>query len=277
MSTPKTDPLESNGSLSMTSSAPVTNRSRFHFQQVWFDRDVREEWESLTQPIRDGRPLRVLEIGSFEGASTTWILDNLLDHPKSTIVAIDTFKGGMEHQAAAGFAETKQPEEAPTNNEVSHANGRAADGNNYQLLTLEERFLSNVKQCRNFNKLRVLKAWSQDALVTLIQEGSAFDFIYIDGSHVALDVLHDAVLSWRLLAVGGTLVFDDYGWKGYNEDVYNPRIAIQAFMSCAAHETEAKETEGQVWLTKVPIKVMPTSNSDAALYYWDLPRWKLAR
>ncbi|MCZ6464828.1 MAG: class I SAM-dependent methyltransferase [Proteobacteria bacterium] len=41
----------------------------------------------------------------------------------------------------------------------------------------------------------------------------AGDFIYIDGCHEAACVLLDAVLSWDLLKVGGTMIFDDYVWS----------------------------------------------------------------
>ena len=36
-----------------------------------------------------------------------------------------------------------------------------------------------------------------------------YDIIYIDGSHEARDVLEDAVLAYRLLKIGGLLIFDD--------------------------------------------------------------------
>lgn len=39
-----------------------------------------------------------------------------------------------------------------------------------------------------------------------------FDLVYIDGSHLRLDVLSDASMAWRLLREGGVMVFDDYEW-----------------------------------------------------------------
>ncbi len=42
----------------------------------------------------------MVEIGSFEGRSTLWILENLLRHPDSRMHCIDTFAGGAEHGAA---------------------------------------------------------------------------------------------------------------------------------------------------------------------------------
>ena len=249
------------------------DRSQYHFEHNWFEL-IRPEWERLTSPLRDGRRLRVLEIGSFEGASTTFILDNLLSHPESHMVAIDSFQGGMEHREDPAN-EPKHSEHDASETPSQSKYSRARDPKEYDLSTLERRFMSNVRQSNNFDKLKVMKALSQNALVTLVQEQAEFDFIYVDGSHVAFDVLHDAVLCWRMLALGGTLVFDDYAWKGYNEDVYNPRVAISAFAKCVENAAEPCETESQLWLKKVPNRVKPTRNEDESLYYWDRPTWQM--
>lgn len=224
------------------------DRRSFTFQHDWFEL-IRPEWEERTAHLR-GTELRVLEIGVFEGCSTTWILDNLMSHPQSTMVAVDTFQGGMEHQ------DQRDP-----------GSDQAADP--YQLSTLKGRFHDNVGKCKQVAKLRVMHMRSDDALIRLRQDGSRFDFIYIDASHVAIDVLHDAVLSWQMLEEGGTLVFDDYSWRGFIEDCYNPRIAIKAFVKCARPEVECAETESQLWVKRVRNCVPATPNPDPALYYWD--------
>ena len=60
-----------------------------------------------------------------------------------------------------------------------------------------------------------------------------FDFIYIDGSHQAPDVLFDALLGFELLRVGGIMVFDDYLWQepleGGTDPIPCPKIFIDAF------------------------------------------------
>ena len=218
------------------------DRKRFLFQHTWFDDFVRPEWEEHISHLR-GKRLSILEVGSFEGASTTWLLDNLMSHPDSTLIAVDTFEGGMEHQDAE-------------------------QAKKYGLATLEQRFRSNVSQCIHSDRLTVMKSTSEEALLRLREERAKFDLIYIDASHIAIDVLHDAVLSWRMLSLGGTLIFDDFAWKGYMEDCYNPRIAILSFLRCAAPEIETRETEGQLWVTKVLRRFEATPNPDPALYYW---------
>lgn len=216
----------------------MSDRSRFTFQNKWFELII-SDWEKLTNSIRKiPKPLHILEIGAFEGASTTWILDNLINHPQSTMSVVDTFSGGMEHN----------------HNEVE---------------SLEKRFYSNVNQCVNITKLKVLKAKSEDALIDLRAHSAKFDFIYIDASHVAIDVLHDAVLSWHMLALGGTMVFDDWTWKGFNEHFYNPRIAIMGFLQCVEPEVKVEETESQMWVTRVVNQITPTKNEDPSLMYWN--------
>ncbi|MCJ1278439.1 hypothetical protein MMC21_006256 [Puttea exsequens] len=227
-----------------SSSAPTSSdRSRFAFRFYWFDEFVRAQWEELTKPLR-GKQVQVLEIGCFEGASTTWILDNLMSHSGSNLTSIDTFEGGMEHQ-------------------------KGDDANKYHCASLEARFRANVAKCERREQLVVMKARSDDALVELRGKGARFDFIYIDASHVAIDVLHDAVMSWRMLNLRGSMVFDDFAWKGYEQDFYNPRIAIQSFLHCAAPELESKRVESQVWVTRIPNLITPTPNPDPEQYYWD--------
>ncbi|KAL8965541.1 MAG: hypothetical protein Q9183_003796 [Haloplaca sp. 2 TL-2023] len=217
-----------------------TDRSRFTFEHTWFDDWVRAKWEELTEPLI-GKPLRILELGAFEGASTTWLLDNLMAHPASRMTVVDTFQGGMEHQ----------------------------DSEKYNVSSLEGRFRANVAKCEHVDKLRVMKATSDHALLDLRREDARFDFVYIDASHLAIDVLHDAVVCWRMLELQGTLVFDDYTWKGYMEDCYNPRIAINSFLQCAEQELESRETESQMWVRKVPNRIKATPNPDPDLFYGD--------
>lgn len=238
-STPIANFMAAPSSSSQSEQYDNKDRSRFSFQNQWFE-NMRPEWEQFTCSLR-GKKLRILEIGAFEGASTTWILDNLMSHPESTMTVVDTFEGGMEHQNTS----------------------------EYELSSLESRFRANVSKCEHARKLRVMKAHSDDALPALKQESSQYDFIYIDASHVSIDVLYDAVLCWRMLTLHGTMVFDDWRWKGYMEDCYNPRIAIIAFLQCAAPEVETKETIFQMWVTKVPNRIAATPNLDPEQGYWD--------
>ncbi len=150
-----------------------------------------------------GRPdVRALEIGSFEGRSTVWLLENILTHETAHIDCIDTFNGSPEH-VEMGL----------------NLNG------------LLNRFLSNTEAYTK--KIRCFRGRSQDVLLGGDfgpYEVASYDIAYIDGSHAAADVLADAVLSFRLLKIGGLMIFDDYAWDGGGPTGFdNPRRGVDAF------------------------------------------------
>jgi predicted O-methyltransferase YrrM len=78
----------------------------------------------------------------------------------------------------------------------------------------------------------------------------SFDFIYIDGSHMAEDVLEDAVLAWRLLKPGGLIIFDDYVWRLDHPPEKRPRLAIDAFYRFYANQIEVVHNAYQLILRK---------------------------
>jgi predicted O-methyltransferase YrrM len=69
------------------------------------------------------------------------------------------------------------------------------------------------------------------------EQRKPYDFIYVDGSHTAADVLLDARLSLRCLKrPGGVVFFDDYLWKHGPDSADWPKLGVDAFM---------KENEGR--------------------------------
>jgi predicted O-methyltransferase YrrM len=65
-----------------------------------------------------------------------------------------------------------------------------------------------------------------------------FDFIYVDGSHVAQDVLTDACMAWPMLTVGGVMCFDDYGWGEPIPETHKPKMAVDAFVDIFQEDLE---------------------------------------
>jgi hypothetical protein len=103
---------------------------------------------------------------------------------------------------------------------------------------LERRFLNNLNlvSCKYPSvTVRVHKGLSEDKLAHLLCEGKKgyFDFVYVDGSHQAPDVLTDAVLAFKLTKTGGLMIFDDYLWAenltGGVDPIRSPKIAVDAF------------------------------------------------
>lgn len=112
--------------------------------------------------------------------------------------------------------------------ETSHATGID--------IMLADALLENVERSGAAGRITLLRAFSQVQLRKL--ELSSYDIIYIDGSHMANDVLEDIVLAWRLLKPGGLLILDDYHYtaSGNTRGVktpaeLRPKVAIDGFVS----------------------------------------------
>lgn len=52
-------------------------------------------WERWLAPFK-GQPVTALEIGSYEGRSACWLLENILTHPDARLLCVDTFTGGQD-------------------------------------------------------------------------------------------------------------------------------------------------------------------------------------
>lgn len=202
--------------------ATVVQRG-YTFSQDWFGHNI-PRLRSHLGPWRDRPHLRGLEIGSWEGRSACWFLDEILTHPTAHLTCIDTFGGGSEHQTL----------NAP---ELHH---------------IEARFDHNIQRSGAAHKVQKWVGTSPAVLVQLQTNSTltSYDFIYIDGSHLAADVLQDAVLAWPLLRVGGLMIFDDYGLNLYADEQLNPAVGIEAFLQGFGAELVVRDRTWQVVLEK---------------------------
>jgi predicted O-methyltransferase YrrM len=177
----------------------------YEFTADWFSPHA-PTWREL---LKRFSPKRVLEIGSYEGRSACFLIEECPSLEQLT--CIDPWEGTV------AFANYRQ-----------------------QMSDVEQRFDSNVMVAQTRSEklvsLRKIKSKSVDALTDLLAHGEAFDFIYVDGGHEAPDVLTDAILTFHLLRVGGLLIFDDYTWRDIvsgGTDILNvPKTAIDAFVNC---------------------------------------------
>ncbi len=214
-------------------------REKYTFSNDWFDYNT-DLWAAKFAELKS-RENHALEIGSFEGASTTWLLDVLANDANSTVTAVDTFDASLLPDGTVSVEEMSD---------------------------LERRFRANVEKSNNFDKLRIRKGLSRYVLRSMANEfDSHFNFVYIDGSHRARDVLDDAVMTWPMLQDGGFMVFDDYRWHKYAEDYDNPKIAIDGFTSCYATELDILHRDFQVIVQKHPRTApsVPSSDSGAVV------------
>lgn len=181
------------------------NNKCYQFTNNWFENIPKPVWEQIVPQIK---PRRILEIGSYEGASIVYLIEKLCPEFSIEVRCIDTWSGGIEHTGT-------------------------------NMSDVEARFDKNVAHAQSIFPGKVAlhkhKGYSDQILPELLVQGfrNYFDFIYIDGSHQAPDVLVDAVLSFKLLKVGGVIAFDDYLWSeqlpGGVDPIRCPKPAIDAF------------------------------------------------
>jgi len=163
-------------------------------------------WRSMIASIK---PRRVLEVGSYEGRSTVFLIENCAPLGPFEITCVDSWGGGVEHASI-------------------------------DMREVEAKFDRNMTRAKTKHPsaaVNKIKSESWLALANLLAQGQAgsYDMVYIDGSHQAPDVLADAVLAFKLLRIGGVMAFDDYLWhieKAGQQDPLNmPKPAIDAFIN----------------------------------------------
>jgi predicted O-methyltransferase YrrM len=128
-----------------------------------------------------------------------------------------------------------------------------ATSENSRLLCLDyseqPSFWSNIRAARGAARTELKLGLTRETLRTL--PFAAYDFIYIDGSHGTIDVLEDAVLSFRLAKPSAIIAFDDYLWNDPNHNQHGtPKPAIDAFLSLYYSKLDLLESANQIWLRK---------------------------
>ena len=179
----------------------------YQFTQDWFSW-APVVWEQLIPMLPGKRAF--LEIGSFEGRSTVWIVENMMEDG-GFIDCVDTWGGGEEHGE----------EDMDAVFDRFQNNVKAAEAKYPQRRVCEHPFTSQ---------------WALSQFNAKMHGDTVYDFIYIDGSHIAKDVLTDACMAWPLLKPKGIMVFDDYVWGEPRDILHRPKPAIDCFTNLFAEE-----------------------------------------
>ena len=170
------------------------------FTSDWFSHNI-GNFSAIKEFL--GEVNDILEIGSYEGRATCWMLENMLSD-KGTITCIDPF----------------------ANNQINPFNGEVATEDR----TWENRFRKNIALYKKSKqKIDINVALSFPTLAKFIVENRKFDFIYIDGNHCCDTVMSDAVMAWGLLRKGGVLLFDDYLFENDPDILGRGKLSIDAF------------------------------------------------
>ena len=168
-----------------------------------------------------GMPVHGLEIGSYEGASALWMMENILTHPQSQLTCVDTWLGEDNQQI-----------------------------HNVNLEQAEKNFLANTAAYRECFPKRIVVVKGDSARMVR-QLGTQYSFAYIDGSHQAPDVLVDAISAYLVLKRDGVMIFDDYLWHPDLGMLHEPKIAIDAFMFMFKERIKVLDIGYQVAIVKL--------------------------
>ena len=189
------------------------------FSQDWFSHNI-PAFQHCMSLLPNKQEF--LEIGCFEGRATCWMLKHALDSD-GRITCVDTFEGGEEH--------------------AKHG---------VDFTGLRRQFEDNIQEAKGENQyVKVIQDVSYNGLAELIAKGSEFDFIYIDGSHQAKDVLTDACMAFGMLRKGGVMLFDDYLWDDMAGVLHRPKIAVDAFVNIFADQCKVSVVGYQQGITKL--------------------------
>lgn len=192
----------------------------YKFTEDWFSENnpekVVRQFDEFLSEFKD-KPSTFLEIGSFEGMSTIWMLENILTNKESRLFCIDAWA----EWTGDAFV----------------------------------RFVENINKTGLKDKVRIVKGDSSEELRIFPKE--YFDFIYVDGDHDEKAVIKDAIGSFRVLKKGGMIAFDDYllgikypnspGSKAMNGST---KKAIDYFLDVFQDELEIIHKDYQVWIRK---------------------------
>jgi predicted O-methyltransferase YrrM len=156
--------------------APLYNRRNYKYTQTWFL--TSEIHKLLLNYIDVSTKNTILEIGCFEGLSSVFFADNLLNNPYSSLTCVDPF-----------------------------LNINNNDHSKFLMNNEEKHFDHNIRNCKNANKIQVHKITSDDFFTT---NNKTYNFIYIDGCHECDFITRDMENAFKVLDKNGIMWMDDY-------------------------------------------------------------------
>jgi predicted O-methyltransferase YrrM len=136
-----------------------------------------------------------LEIGSFEGLTSNYIVDNIISK-KGKLICIDPLTDSY------------------LNDNLTDDDIIKNESDFKYFKDQYSRFVNNVKEHIDSGKIELIRDLSVNVFKYFIKEyKSKFDFIYIDGDHRPDGVYIDAINSFELCKKEGFILFDDYQWN----------------------------------------------------------------
>jgi len=196
------------------------NKEKLRLSNDWFTGNIPFWLSVIDEYALRNKELKALEIGSWEGLSSHFILSSLA---KAHLTCVDTWEGADEHKDGtyASKEVLSQIEKNFDENLMPYKERLAKyKGTSFSF------FLNNPNRC-------------------------VYDFIYVDGSHHCDDVMIDAVKCFEMLKIGGIMVFDDYLWQHYTKAADNPATAINLFLRLKKNSYRIIQVNYQVTIMKL--------------------------
>jgi hypothetical protein len=166
--------------------------SKYKYTQEWFL--ATELKQKMCNFCDTTKANRILEIGCFEGLSSTFFADNFLDHQDSSLTCVDPF-----------------------------LNIKYNDHIKFLLNNEEMNFDFNISVCKNVDKIIIHKITSDDFFEN---NNKTYNFIYLDGCHNVDFIKRDMENSFNILEKNGVMWMDDY----YGGDGIQIRNTMNAFL-----------------------------------------------
>lgn len=186
----------------------------------WFDVTAKANFEEFLLPEAGGLGLRYLQLGVFTGDASLWLCKNVLTHPDSRLVDVDTWQG-------------------------------AANEPVQEQMDFEDVYKTYMSKTDGL-RIHTHRTTTQEFLMTENYEwGLGYDFIYVDAHHTAASAFLDCELSWPLLKSGGLLAVDDYTWQHPDGvEIHAPKLGVSMFIDRHRGEFDLLALNSQAWLRK---------------------------
>lgn len=210
------DRLKKDGVFNIDDALEIVKERHFQYTNDWFGRNINISMKILKNLFQN-KPVKVLEIGTHEGRSAIWMLENLCKLSGSTFTSVDPY--------------CIDDTTSPVNTEMY------------------KRFVHNIKLCTEFEKFNQFIDYSYNIMPKLIEEKKVYDIIYLNGSHLTPDVFQDAMHSHQMIESGGIILFDNAGFDENKQDGIMP--AIKQFLAKYPDEYKVLLKEWQWMIQKI--------------------------
>ncbi len=184
----------------------------------WFEVTAKDNFNEYLLKYKGEPGVKMLQLGSFAGDASAWLLENILIGENSHLDDVDLLIENFE---------------------LRHFN--------FDWEQVRATYLSKTKQYSNVT-------FHNETTINFLKKApnDYYDFIYVDASHDAVDVLIDGELSWMSLKVGGIIAFDDYTWgvEDFN-NLRTPKRGVETFHQRRHNKlTLINKPTNQIWLKK---------------------------